>query len=104
VQVEVVAEGRRNFRRVDNRQALDDGQGPRVPRQVREQRRLAEEDGGVALLGRPADLEAKQARVELVVDVLGPEMALGQEPQTKADAVRRVVAACYTAAVSLVGG
>jgi len=98
VQVEVVAEGRRNFRRVDNRQALDDGQGPRVPRQVREQRRLAEEDGGVALLGRPADLEAKQARV------LGPEMALGQEPQTKADAVRRVVAACYTAAVSLVGG
>jgi len=42
-----------------------------VPRQVREQLRLAEEDGGVALLGGPPQLDAEQAAVKLIFDRLG---------------------------------
>lgn len=87
MQVEVVLEGRRDLGRLDDGDAGDGGQRPRVPRHVREQLALVEEDGGVALLDRLALLDAEQAAVQLLLDVPDRQVALLQDAQPEADGV-----------------
>lgn len=86
-----MAELGRDLGRVDDREARDRGQGPRVPREVGEEGLLVGEDGRVRLFGRAAELDAEEAAVHVVVDVACREVGLGDEAEAEADAAVAVV-------------
>lgn len=69
----------------DNRQAWDARQRSRVPRQVVENLLLVEEDSCIARMGRTPNLNAKEAPIDLVSDVLCRHVALGEKPEAKTD-------------------
>lgn len=70
---------------LDDRQAWNMRQRPRMPREVVEQLLLAEENRRVVRMGCATELDAKEAPVDLVADVLCCYMALGEEPEAEAD-------------------
>ncbi len=72
---------------LDDRDTLYLRQRPWVASEMREQLFLGEEDRCIAFLARPAQLDAEQASVELIVNVPCRQVALGQA-QSKADAGR----------------
>lgn len=85
MQVVVVPQMRRDLGRLDDGQTGDRGERSGMPREVREQLLLGEEHRRVALFCRPAKLDAEQAAVQLVVDVLCCDVALREEAESEPD-------------------
>jgi hypothetical protein len=56
-----------------------------MPREVIENLLLAEENRRVVGMGRSPELDAKEAPVDLVTDVLRWDVALGEETEAEAD-------------------
>lgn len=70
---------------LDYRQTWNMRQRSRVPGEVVEKLLLAEEKRGIIRMGRTSELDAKEAPVHLVTNVLRCYMALGEEPKAEAD-------------------
>lgn len=70
---------------LDNCQPRDVRQRSRMPRQVVENLLLAEEDRRIISMDRATDLDAEQAPVGLISDVLCRYVALGEESEAKPD-------------------
>lgn len=68
-----------------DRQAWNMRQRSRMPRKVVEKLLLTEENCRVVRMGRMPKLNAEEAAVDLIADMLRWEMALGEEPEAEAD-------------------
>lgn len=80
---------------LDNRQAWNVRQRSRMPCKVVEDLLLAEEDRRVVRMGRTPKLDAEEAPIDLITNVLRWHVALGKESEAEADPSRfEVLARC----------
>lgn len=84
MQIILVRELLRHFAQ-DYGQARDMWERTRMAREVGKKLLLAEEDRGVVGMCGLPELDAEEATVDLLTDVLGMEMAFREKAQAKAD-------------------
>lgn len=80
---------------LDDRQAWDVRQRPRMPCKVVENLLLAEEDRRIVRMGFTPKLNAEEAPIDLITNVLRWHVALGKKSEAEADPSRFEVLARY---------